>query len=51
MTLSIEDLKQFRQLHSKTPGHPELVMPGIKLQLAHLVRGLQTLLVLLAEKT
>ncbi|MGG4607341.1 transketolase [Providencia sp. Me31A] len=22
--VSIEDLKQFRQLHSKTPGHPEL---------------------------
>jgi transketolase len=22
--LSIEDLKQFRQLHSRTPGHPEL---------------------------
>ncbi len=22
--LSIDDLKQFRQLHSKTPGHPEL---------------------------
>src|SRR5260221_10147982 len=22
--LSIDDLKHFRQLHSKTPGHPEL---------------------------
>src|ERR1700712_5942087 len=22
--LSLDDLKQFRQLHSKTPGHPEL---------------------------
>ena len=21
--LSLDDLKQFRQLHSKTPGHPE----------------------------
>ena len=24
--LSLDDIKQFRQLHSKTPGHPELHM-------------------------
>jgi len=29
--LSMDDIKQFRQLHSKTPGHPEVgVTPGIE---------------------
>src|SRR5687768_14717804 len=28
--LSLDDLKQFRQLHSKTPGHPEYgITPGV----------------------
>ena len=27
MILAIDDIKQFRQLHSKTPGHPELGIP------------------------
>jgi transketolase len=29
--LTLEDLKQFRQLHSKTPGHPEVTdTPGVE---------------------
>ena len=29
--VSMEDLKQFRQLHSKTPGHPEFgYTPGVE---------------------
>ena len=39
--LKIDDLKQFRQLHSRTPGHPEYgVTPGIETTTGPLGQGL-----------
>lgn len=39
--LTIEDLKQFRQLHSKTPGHPEHAdTPGVETTTGPLAQGL-----------
>lgn len=40
--LSIDDLKAFRQLHSKTPGHPEVgYTPGVETTTSHWGRALQ----------
>lgn len=38
--ISIEDLKQFRQLDSKTPGHPENETPGIDVTTGPLGQGI-----------
>ena len=37
--VSLEDLKHFHQLHSKTPGHPEITTPGVEIATGPLGQG------------
>ncbi|MCB2261736.1 MAG: transketolase [Candidatus Thiosymbion ectosymbiont of Robbea hypermnestra] len=50
--MTLEDLKQFRQLHSKTPGHPEYgYAPGIETTTGPLGQGISNAVgMALAEK-
>ena len=37
--LGMDDIKSFRQLHSRTPGHPEVEIPGVECTTGPLGQG------------
>ena len=40
--ITLDDLKKYRQINSKTPGHPEIITPGVDMTTGALGQGIAT---------